>query len=1168
MTGVGHGRIFVNRPARRKAWPIIVSTEANAGFLAPIIIHPLLPMKLLPFRLLLGLLTLVGLARAQTAPPPLLLQSPTLSKTSIVFAYGGSLWTVARDGGDAHRLVVGDPGKASGPLFSPDGSLVAFTGDFDTNEDVYVVPAAGGEPRRLTTHPATDVAIAWTPDGKSILFRSGRETYSRFEKLYTVPVAGGFPTEVPLPMGVQGAYSADAAQLAYVPYWNRRAGAGDGYIAIKNYRGGKTSPIWIAALADSGVTPIPRDNSNDFNPMWVGDKVYFLSDRAGATTLFSYDVKSRAIAQVVKNDGFDLKSAAAGPGGIVYEQFGSLHLFDLATGRDRAVSVRLSADLPQTRPHFEKIPARLLTQAAISPTGARALFETHGEIVSVPAEKGDIRNLTRTPGSADRDPSWSPDGKWIAHFSDESGEYALHLRDQTGLGTVRKIDLGPSPSYFYSLSWSPDSKQIAYSDKRGDLWLLDLAAGKPVKIDADPQSRGPRLTWAPDNKWLAYTKELPNNHEAVFIYSVESAKVTQITDGMSDARWPDWDKSGKYLFFTASTDLGLGSVGFNMSSMRQPSTRAVYLAVLAKDLPSPLAPESDEEKDDAKDKEPAKKSDPEIKTADAEKPAADAAAKSEPKADAKPAADAAKDKKAVKVVIDFEGLSQRIITLPLPERNYGPLTAGKEGVIYVLEGPQLAGTGEGANKSALQRFDLKTRKTEKILDGIDEFHLAAKGEKMLWKAGNGWFIGGADKAPTGGAGALKLDSLEVWVEPRAEWKQMYREVWRIERDFFYDAGFHGIDLAQAERIYAPYLDGIGSRGDLNYLFAEMLGQLSVQHMYVAGGAKPELKEIRVGLLGADYKIASGRYQFARVFDGENWNPSAKAPLTQPGVNVKPGEFLLAVNGRDVRAADEIFGFFAGTVAKQTVLRVGPNADGTGARDVTVVPIASESSLRNLAWIEGNRRKVDELTGGKVAYVYVPDTSMPGYTSFNRYYFAQVGKLGAVVDERFNGGGSLADYIVDYLNRPLRTRIVTREGVVNDSPGAAIFGPKAMIINEFAGSGGDALPWYFRKAGAGTLVGTRTWGGLVGIGGYPVLIDGGTVTAPRMALYDLNGKWEVENVGIAPDVEIQHDPKLVRQGRDPQLEKAVELVMAELKKNPPKDYAIPPYPKYPPRWPAQ
>lgn len=1118
---------------------------------------------------LLLVLGVVGASAAfGQAEKPLLLQSPTLSKTQIVFAYGGSLWSVAREGGDARRLVVGDPGTASGPVFSPDGTLVAFTGNFDANQDVYVVPAAGGEPRRLTTHPGTDVALAWTPDGRRILFRSSRETYSRFEKLFTVSVDGGFPVEVPLPMGVQGSYSPDVSQLAYVPLWNRRGGAGDAYIAIKNYRGGETSLIWIATLADSAVTSIPRENSNDFNPMWVGDKIYFLSDRAGAATLFSYDLKSRAVAPLVKNEGFDLKSASAGPGAIVYEQFGSLHLFDLASGREHPVPVRIAADLPQTRPHFEKVAAKELTQASLSPSGARAVFETHGEIVTVPAEKGDIRNLTRTPAIADRDPAWSPDGKTIAYFSDESGDYALHLRDQAGLGTVRKIDLGSPPSFFYALSWSPDSKQIAYSDKRGNFWLLDLATGKPVKFDADPQARGPAITWSPDNQWLAYSKQLPNNQHAVFVYSIGAAKVTQITDGMSDALSPDWDKSGKYLFFTASTDLGLSSVGFNMSSDAHPVTRAVYVAVLAKDLPSPLAPESDEEKDEAKDKD-SKKSDDDPKITETEKPA-DSVASSDSKADAKPAAEGAKekDKKPVKVVIDFDGLLQRVLALPLPAKNYGPLTAGKAGVIYVLEGAQVAGVGEGPPKSALQRFDLKTRKTEKLLDGVEEFHLAAKGEKMLWKADAKWFIGAADKAPKAGEGALKLDVFHVWVEPRAEWLQMFREVWRIERDFFYDANYHGIDLAQAERVYAPFVDGIASRADLNYLFAEMLGQLSVQHMFVAGGAKPELPDIKVGLLGADYKIAGDRYQFTRIFDGENWNPQAKAPLTQPGVNVKAGEFLLAVNARELHASDEIFSFFAGTAGKQTVLRVGPNADGTGARDVTVVPIATEASLRNLAWIEGNRRKVDELSGGRVAYVYVPDTANAGYTSFNRYFFAQVGKQGAVIDERFNSGGQLADYIVDYLNRPLRTRIITREGAINDSPGAAIFGPKAMLINEFAGSGGDALPWYFRKAGTGTLVGKRTWGGLVGIGGYPTLIDGGTVTAPRMALYDLNGKWEVENVGIAPDIEVQNDPKLVRQGRDPQLEKAVEVVLEGLRKNPPKDYPIPAYPKYPPRWPAK
>jgi tricorn protease len=1119
-------------------------------------------------------LVLAGAAASITygqSEKPLLLQSPALSKTQIVFAYGGSLWSVGRDGGDARRLVVGDPGTAGGPVFSPDGTQVAFTGNFDTNPDVYVVPAAGGEPRRLTTHPGNDVALGWSPDGRRILFRSTRASYARHEMLFTVPAEGGFPTEVPLPMGVQGSYSADESQLAYVPRWNRRDTA-----AIKNYRGGLASPIWIAQLADSSVTPIPREGSNDFNPMWIGDKIYFLSDRSGATTLFSYDPKSRAVTPVLKNDGFDLRSAAAGPGAIVYEQFGSLHLFDLASGREHAVPVRVAADLPQTQPHFEKVAVKQVLNAGISPTGARAVFEARGEVITVPAEKGDIRNLTRTPGVADRDPVWSPDGKLIAYFSDESGEYALHLRDQTGLGTVRKIDLGPSPSFFYDLTWSPDSKKIACSDKRLNLWYVDLEQGKPVKVDTDRLDSPLHEfdpVWSPDSRWLAYTKQLANNLRTVFVYSFETAQATQFTDGMSDALYPAWDANGKSLYFTASTDIGLTAGWLDMSSEAHPVTRSAYVAVLTKDQPSPLAPESDEEKDEAaKDKDGKKSADDakpalsETKSADAEKPAADAAAKS----DTKPAGDDAKkkDQAPPKVAIDFDGLGQRILALPVPAKNYLGLTAGKEGIVYLLEGPPVEGGGEGATKATLQRFELKTRKTEKLLDGVEEFHLAAKGEKMLWKADQKWFIGGADKAPKAGEGALKLDALEIWVEPRAEWQQMFHEVWRIERDFFYDPHYHGLDLALAERVYAPFVGGIASRAELNVLLVEMLGQFSIQHMYVNGGARPEMKEIKVGLLGADYETAGGRYRFARIYDGENWNPSAKAPLTQPGVNVKAGEFLLAVNGRDLRASDEVFSFFLGTAGKQVALRVGPKADGSGARDVTVVPVASESSLRNLAWIEGNRRKVDQLSGGKVAYVYLPNTAGAGYTSFNRYYFAQVGKLGAVLDERFNGGGQLADYIVDYLRRPLLSLNLSREGAVATSPAAAIYGPKAMIINEFAGSGGDAMPWYFRKLGIGPLVGMRTWGGLVGIGGYPALIDGGTVTAPRWALFGTHGQWEVENVGIAPDIEVEHDPKLVRAGRDPQLEKAVEIVLEALRKNPPPDYPVPAFPKYPPRWPAQ
>lgn len=1079
---------------------------------------------------------------------PLLLREPTVSRTQIAFAYAGDIWVASREGGDARRLTTG-VGAETRPIFSPDGSMIAFTGEYDGNQDIYVVPASGGEPRRLTYHPGADVAIAWTQNGKGILFRSHRSSSNDPSKFFTIPIEGGFPSEVPLPMADEGSFSSDGSKLAYVPTFQWQE-------AWKRYRGGQTKLIWIVNLSDSSIIDrIPRDNSNDFNPMWVGDKVYFLSDRNGPVGLFAYDTATRKVTEVVKNDGLDFKSAAVGPEAIVYEQFGSLHLLDLPSGKTRTINVRVAGDLPEVRPHFEKLEAKKILNANISPTGARAVFEVHGEILTVPAEKGDIRNITDTPAVANRDPAWSPDGKSIAYFSDESGEYALHIRDQNGLGAVKKVNLGNPPSFFYSPTWSPDSKKIAYTDKRLNVWYVDADKGIPVKVDTnlyDNPSRNLNPRWSPDSRWISYSKQLSSYLHAVFVYSLEAVKSTQVTDGMSDALYADWDKNGKYLYFTASTDIGLGASWLDMSSINRPITRSVYVVVLKKDLPSPLAPESDEEKPDEKKTEPGK-----------ETTGKDQADKEKEKEK-----DREKPREPVKVDIDFENLSQRILALPVPARNYHGLSAGTTGVLFLVEGPLVdpIAFGEGGLNLTLHKFDLKTRKTEKIIEGIDSFDLSFNGDKMLYRQKDQWSITKAEKPAEGPpkpgeGGPLKLDSMEVYVSPRAEWRQMYHEVWRIERSFLYDPNAHGLNLKAAEQEYEPYLDNISSRADLTYLFKEMLGNLTLGHVFVAGGDLPEPRKVKGGLLGADYKIESGRYRFARVYNGENWNPQLRAPLTQPGVNVVTGEYLLAVNGRELRASNNIYSYFEETAGKQMNLKVGPNADGTGSREVTVVPVEDESALRNLAWIEGNRRKVDELTGGRVAYIYLPDTAGGGYTNFNRYFFAQVGKQAAILDERFNHGGDLADYIIDYLRRPLMSRMTSREGEDMSSPAGAIYGPKVMITNQFAGSGGDAMPWYFRKAGIGPLIGTRTWGGLVGIYDYPQLIDGGFVTAPRIAIYGLNGEWEVENRGVQPDIEVEMDPRLVREGHDPQLEKAVEVVMELLKKSPLPTPKRPAYPNY-------
>ena len=749
------------------------------------------------------------------------------------------------------------------------------------------------------------------------------------------------------------------------------------------------------------------------------------------------------------------------------------------------------------------------------------------------------------------DPQISPDGKWVAYFSDESGEYALHLREQHGLGDVRKIQLGNPPSFFYNPNWSPDNKKIAYTDKRLNIWYLELAKEKPVKVDTNTYDAPSRLydpVWSPDSRWLAYTKQLKNHLRAVFIYSLESGKSSQITDGMSEARYPCFDKNGKHLYFTASTDAGPTSGWLDMSSFNRPVTRSVYVVVLRKDLPSPLAPESDEEK-------------PPEERKGVEAPAA---ALGKDKDKDKEAKEKEKSKEPEQVRIDVENISQRILALPIPARDYTGLYAGKSGVLFLLESvpvPVGLALPTGPPGRVLHKFDLEKRKVEKVMEGVGPFGISHNGEKMLYRQGERWFIAATAQPPKPGEGALKVDDMEVYVDPPAEWKQMYREVWRIERDFFYDPNHHGLDLKAAEKKHEKYLAGLGSRSDLNYLFAEMLDDMTVGHLYVGGGDTPQVKRVRGGLLGADYRIENGRYRFARVYSGENWNPELRAPLTQPGVNVVAGEYLLAVNARDLRAPDNIYSFFEATANKSVVLRVGPDPSGANSREVTVVPVESETALRNLAWIEDNRRRVDQLSGGRLAYVYLPNTSVTGYTNFNRYYFAQIGKDGAVIDERFNGGGTAADYIIDHMRRPLMNYWATREGEDFTTPLGAIFGPKAMIVNEYAGSGGDAMPWYFRKAGLGPLVGKRTWGGLVGIYDYPQLIDGGSVMAPRLAFWNPNGTWDVENHGVAPDIEVEQDPQAVRAGGDPQLERAVQVVLEALKKSPPPKHNKPAYPNY-------
>lgn len=1063
-------------------------------------------------------------AEAQTR----LLRQPTVSEKHIAFSYANNIWVVDRRGGEARRLTS-TQGEESNPKLSPDGRWVAFSAQYGGNTDVFVVPVEGGEPRRLTWHPGSDLVQGWSPDGKRIVFASGRTSApTGVPKFWSVPLAGGSPEALPMPRAYQGKYSPDGKRFAY-----RMANSWDD--EWRNYRGGQNRPIWILDLKSYDLETPPWTDSKDIDPAWLGDAVYFLSDRDWLMNLWAYDTKSKALRQVTRFVDYDIKSMDAGAGVVVFEQGGYIHLYDPKSDRAERVQITVRGDFPWLAPQWKEVGNRI-TNAALSPSGKRAIFEARGEIFTVPAEKGDWRNLTQTAGVAERTPAWSPDGKFVSYFSDASGEYRLVIAPQDGIGPKREFDL-PEPSFYYTPSWSPDSKKILFTDTHLRLWAFDVASGKATHIDTDRfmvPNRALNPVWSPDSRWIAYAKQLDNYFHAIFAYSLETGRSHQITDGMSDAIWPAWDASGKYLYFLGSTNFGLNTGWLDMSSYERATTHALYLAVLRNGEPSPLLPESDEEGDAGRGGAPVA-------------------------SNAAPAASATKGSGATPVTIDLDGVQQRIISLDVAPRSYSMLRAGPAGTVFFLE----AGDGGPGSRTTLHRYTLKERAAKTFLSGVQQYVVSSDGKKLLFRAGGGGFGGGmgggaswaivdTDKAPpAANAGRINTASLRMLVDQRAEWKQIFDEGWRFQRDYLYVDNLHGADYVKTKALYQPLLEHVAHRSDLNYLLDMLGAEVAVGHSYVRGGDMPPMPSAGTGLLGADLSVAQGRYRIDKIYTGESWNPELRAPLSGPGIDVREGEFLLAINGIELQGSDSPYRLLEGTANRQTILTVNSRPNMSGARTVTVVPITNETGLRQRDWIEGNRRKVDELSGGKLAYVYVPNTSNPGYTYFNRYFFAQQHKEGVVIDERFNGGGSAADYFIDVLTRQrfgyFNNRVADRKPF--DSPAAGIWGPKVLIINEMAGSGGDLFPYMFRHAKIGPMVGTRTWGGLVGTWDTPPLLDGGTMIAPRGGFFDLNGKWAVENEGVAPDIHVEMTPKDVIAGRDPQLERAVAEALRLLKENP-------------------
>ena len=1056
-----------------------------------------------------------------------LLSQPAVSLDHIAFLYAGDLWVANRDGSGVRRLTT-HVGTESNPRFSPDGRWITFSGQYDGNTDVFLVPVEGGAPNRLTWHPGADVVQGFSPDGSEVLFASPRNVHtSRFRQLFTVSVGGGMPEQLPLPNAWKATYSPDRSHIAYTPVF-------ESFNQWKHYRGGRASRIWLYNVADHSVVQIPQPEGrcNDTDPMWLGGKVYFRSDRNGEFNLFSYDPADRQVEQLTPHADFPIVNASAGGGQIIYEQAGYLHVFDPDRGQSAKLTVGVAADLKETRPRYVT-GTRYIRNAGISPSGARAVFEFRGDIVTVPAGKGDHRHLMSRSASHERSPAWSPDGKWIVYFSDASGEYELHIAPQDGKGEVRTIEVGGA-GFYEDAKWSPDGKKISYTDNSWSLYVLDLESGRSRKIAQEPyygEFKTLHHAWSPDSRWLAYTLNTQTYFQQVYLYSVEEGESHLITKGLSDVTEPVFDAGGKYLYFVASTNAGPVRDWFALSNQDMLMAGSLYLTVLAKGVESPLAKESDEQV-------------------------------------AEEGGEGGEETEGIEVEevrIDFEDLDHRILALPVDKALYTDLQPGPAGQLYYLRrdenfwrerSPRQRFSGPGS----LRRFDLEKREESTLLDDVNNYALSADKKRVLLLSGDNWIIADAKGKIDASKGRISAEEIQARIDPRAEWKQIFGEAWRINRDYFYDPDMHGADWPAMQEKYRVFLPHLTTRSDLNRVIMWMGSELAVGHHRVRGGDFGDRPDsIPGGLLGADFEVQAGRYRFERVYGGLNWDPELRSPLTEPGVDAQVGEYLLAVRRIELRPPENLYSRFENTAGKAVEITVGPNSDGSGSRTVTVVPIGNELALRNRDWVEGNMRKVDEATGGRVAYVYVPNTSTLGHAYFKRYFFPQANRDAIIVDERYNGGGYMADYYIDILRRPYASHWNTRYGNDLKTPNASIQGPKVMLIDENAGSGGDMLPWMFRKFGLGKLIGKRTWGGLVGTLGFPMLLDGGVISAPNFAIWVEDQGWIIENVGVPPDIEVEQYPADVIAGRDPQLERAIEEIMKELEANPPPKPTTPPYP---------
>jgi tricorn protease len=1083
-------------------------------------------------------------AAAAVEPHAGMLRYPDVSSSHIAFLYAGDLWLVPRQGGTAVPLAS-PPGEEQYPRFSPDGTTLAFMGNYDGDIDLYTVPVTGGAPFRVTHHPATETLTDWTPDGRLIFFATGVRDYPRAQELFSVPATGGLFEKLPVPYGANGSVSADGQWLAYTPYSRDHR-------TWKRYRGGMATDVWLFHLTDQTARRITEWEGTDTQPMWHGGKVYYLSDGGPEHKLniWVHDVETGERAQVTAHADYDVKWPAigpddGGPGAIVYQLGPELRLLDLASGSSEAVRITIPGARPKLRPQRLDA-ADVIRGRAVSPTGARVALDARGDIWTLPAEHGQPRNLTRTSGVAERTPSWSPDGRWIAYSADVGGDsYKLYVTQSDGRGESREL-AGTARRWHWNPSWSPDSEKLAFWDQANRLWIYTLDGDSLTEVVKNPAFRPTRVAWSHDSRWLTFAMpETPRQPNSLYLYEVEGGKLHKVTAGMFNDSWPTFDRDGEYLYLASQREFSSPVYEDVGSTWIYSQVDRIYAVPLRRDVDSPIPPEVDEEEwsEDGEQGDAAEDGDQQ--------------AKNGKKGDEDGDEDD-EDSEPEPLSIDLEGFERRMVQMPSERGNFVGLTVNDEGQLIYATLPNSDLIGEPVIRLLDLDDDEEPEKT--VLEGVGSFVPTADGKKLLvWDDDRMAIVEArADQEME----PLSTDGMTVQVDPRAEWRQMFLEAWRLERDFFYDPHMHGLDWPAVRARYEPMLDDCASRDDLTFVIQEMISELNVGHAYYRPGSLEDTPQVSVGMLGADFELVEGAYRIARILEGGPWDVADRGPLSQPGVDVAVGDYLLAVEGRPVDPAKDPWAAFQGLGGATVTLTVSAKpAIDDEARQVVVELLSSERPQRYRAWVEANRAYVDEQTQGKVGYIYVPNTGVFGQDELVRQFFGQIHKEALIIDERWNGGGQVPTRFVELLNRPVANYWAVRETDSFVTPGDAHHGPKCMLINGLAGSGGDYFPFWFKQAGLGKLIGTRTWGGLIGVSGNPPLIDGTGLTAPTFAFYRPDGTWGIEGHGVEPDIEVLDDPALMADGGDPQLDAAIAHMLAELETNP---YAPPERPAYPDR----